>query len=179
MRTYSARHKQTYGDTDILHKREQSQKERKKERKSSNKCELWAQILEGYMVHSFTWSPPPSDPIPVTLILYSPIPSFNPHLPILKSSWWRLFCQAAPRQQHQRAAGWLKNKTKLKTKEIPEGMEIFSTPEREAKTTYTAGEKERKSKKKERKRKKAVGYPSSLSEYTKVWVGSFSVWWQQ
>lgn len=52
-------------------------------------------------------------------------------------------------------------------------MEIFSTPEREAKTTYTAGEKERKQK--ERKRKKAVGYPSSLSEYTKVWVGSFSV----
>lgn len=177
MRTYSARHKQTYGDTDMLHKREQSQKERKKERKSSNKCELWAQILEGYMVHSFTWSPPPSDPIPVTLILYSPIPSFNPHLPILKSSWWRLFCQAAPRQQHQRAAGWLKNKTKLKTKEILEGMEIFRTPEREAKTTYTAGEKERKQK--ERKRKKAVGYPSSLSEYTKVWVGSFSVWWQQ
>lgn len=109
------------------------------------------------MGHSFTWSPPPPNPIPVTLILYSPLSPHHPHPyhPILKSSWCGLFCPPAPRQQHQRAAGckcrvpW-KTKQNWKIKKSRRGWEIFTT------APWRGGEKRatmyRRKEKKERKK---------------------------
>lgn len=120
-------YKQTHWQRDVT----QSRTEPKKKKQ----WQLWTPGLlgcdcEGYMVHSLTWSPTPSGPNPVTLILYSPVPSANPRRPILESSWWRLFCQLAPRQQHQRVAGCkcrVPEKQNRKIKKSRREREIFPT----------------------------------------------------
>lgn len=133
------------------------------------------------MVHSFTWSTPPPNPIPVTLILYS---SLSPFLPLLTPATPSLSLADGGSFVHQHPgnnikgllgvnAECLKNKTKLKNKEVPEGMGDIhnSTPEREEKELLCTGgnkeigrgerelktktQKERKKKeRKEEKRKK-------------------------
>lgn len=120
------------------------------------------------MVHSFTWSPPPPDPIPVTLILYSPPPlPATPATPSLNPADGGSFVHQHPGNNFKGLLGvnaeCLKNKTKLKNKEVPEGMGDIhnSTLEREEKELLcTGGNKEtgrgegRGGKKEEKDRKK-------------------------
>lgn len=91
------------------------------------------------MVHSFTWSPPPPNPIPVTLILYSSPTPPTPTTPSLNPADGASFVHQHPGNNIKGLPGvnaeCLKNKTKLKNKEVPEGMGDIhnSTPEREGK----------------------------------------------
>lgn len=137
--------------------------------KKEKQWQLWTPgpYLQGYMVHSFTWSPPPPNPTPLTLILYSPQ---TPHHTVLKSSWWRLFCPPAPRQPHQRRAECKcecpKNKTKLKNKEVPEGTGDIngSIPKREGERAVMY----------RRKKQSNVAVPCQtliIIYYRKVWIG--------
>lgn len=99
------------------------------------------------MVHSFTWSPPPPNPIPVTLILYSPP---TPTTPSLNPADGGSFVRQHPGNNIKGLLGvnaeCLKNKTKLKNKEVPEGLGGIHSSRKKSYHVQegTEGEQERK-----------------------------------
>lgn len=114
------------------------------------------------MVHSFTWSPPPPNPIPVTLILYSPP---TPTAPSLNPADGGSFVQQHPGNNIKGLLGvnaeCLKNKTKLKNKEVPEGLgDLHSSREK----SYHAQEGTEREQERKKERLSFLAVSSCLSD---------------